>query len=76
MMERLGILCGVLAVVSFYTALLLRTRRKAREDGFKSGYQQGLADARAWSDVENWWSREDREVTRTQKQMQDEERWP
>lgn len=76
MMERLGILCGVLAVAAFYTALLLRTRRKGREDGYKSGYQQGFSDARAWSDVESWWSREDREVTRTHKEMQDEERWP
>lgn len=74
----MSILLLALVEVAFIVWLLhaieKRGYKKGHRDGYKDGYHQGLLDAKKWSDL--WWEAAEREVTRTQETIRNEEGWP
>lgn len=62
------------AGVSFLVWLHYRLRKHSFMEGEKNGYQRGFQEGHTAAD--NWWMNWEHEVTRTQKSIQNEERWP
>ena len=62
---------GELTVI---VVLFCAFERKGYKKGEASGYQRGFQEGHTAAD--NWWLNWEHEVTRTQKSIQNEERWP
>ena len=73
-MILLGISVALVSLAAFVAACRKQGYKEGHRDGYKDGYHQGLLDAKKWSDL--WWEAAEREVSRTQETIRNEERWP
>jgi flagellar biosynthesis/type III secretory pathway protein FliH len=47
---------------------------KGKQDGQKTGYQEGFGDAHNWSEL--WWQTAENDVRQTRERIRNEEGWP